>query len=314
MDYKLCEQFDTLRNYLPDELEKHKLVDFNKNENIKYYCPNGESGKTECKTDFDQIKAGCLWLFEQLFVKNNKNISTVEYIIIWLSYKLNQKTYDEAKDLNGFYKKYIENNTHYTSCKQDGLDCSNQLQTNTGYTNYKEIINKRKSLLNINIGNMSKFYDAFKLLCNMYTELNEKNTISKESLDNAKNFVAKYNELNNDFDKTKDDAYYQVFSTLSIDYNNFKSSCADSDDCNNIPSLTSTETAEIGMQSSEESCYVTLSTLSIVKKLILALLIFSAITIFLGIFFKCSLFVLRKRAQKEYLREKLKNIKKRMNH
>ncbi|VTZ79252.1 PIR protein [Plasmodium yoelii] len=308
MDKTLCEQFDTLRNYLPDELQKHESVDLNKNENIKNYCYNGESEERTCKTDLDKIKAGCLWLFEQLFVKNKKsNINIVQYIVIWLSYKLNQKKYDGINDLNDFYKKCIENNTHYTECKQDGKDCSNSLNSNTGYNNYKEIINGRKNLLSTNIKNMSKIYDAFKPLCKMYTELNANSTISKESLENANKFVEKYKELNSNSDNTKDEVYYQVLSTLSSDYNNLKDYCdSNSIDCSEITFLTSTNTEENGVQSSEESCDVTSSSLSIVKKLILALLIFSVISIFLGIFFKCSLFVLRKRAQKQYLREKLK--------
>ncbi|ETB63198.1 hypothetical protein YYC_00271 [Plasmodium yoelii 17X] len=284
MDKTLCKQFDTLRKYLPDD-SSNSTSDINKLGNAKYYCSNGESEEKECKTDFDKIKAGCLWLFEQLFVKNNNsNINNVGYIIIWLSYKLNQKTYDEVQDLNDFYNKCIKDNTHYMNCKQGGVDCSNSLKVNIGYQNYKEIIDVRKNLLSTNIKNMSKIYDAFKLLCNAYTELNADNTISKESLENASEFVKKYNELNVS-DMNKDSHYHQVLSTLSNDYNNFKSSCANSVDCNKIPSLTSSETEENGMQFSEKICDDTPS-FSIVKKLILALLIFSTISIFLGIFFK----------------------------
>ncbi|CDS44510.1 YIR protein [Plasmodium yoelii] len=290
MDKTLCEQFDKLRNYIPDELKTSTSNDIHELGNAKNYCPNQGSGGTECKTDFDKIKAGCLWLFEQLFVKSsNSNINNVGYIIIWLSYKLNQKTYDEIKNLNDFYKKCIENNTHYTNCKQGDQDCSTSLNSNTGYPNYKKIIDARKGLLNINIKNMSKFYDAFKLLCNMYTKFYA-NKNNKEYLNCAKKFVEKYKELNDDSDNTKDEAYCQVLSTLSNDYNNFKSSCADSDYCNNIPSLTSTETEEIVMKSSGNICDDTPS------------------------FSICSLFVLRKRAKKQYLREQLKNIKKRMDH
>ncbi|ETB56056.1 hypothetical protein YYC_05902 [Plasmodium yoelii 17X] len=285
MDYDLCKQFDTLRSSFPDDLENYSSVDFRQNENIKYYCSNGESGKTECKTDLDKINAGCLWLFEQLFVKKkNNNINTVQYIIIWLSYKLNKK-YDEIKDLNEFYTKCIKNNKHYTECKQNGKDCSDSLNSNTGYRNYKKIIDVRKNLLSTNIKNMSKIYDAFKLLCNVYTELNANNQCMT-CLEKAKNFVNKYNELNDDSSISGDSSCKQVLSTLSIDYNNFKSSCDSSNNgCRNIPSLTSTETEESGMQSSEKICNDTPS-FSIVKKLILALLIFSTISIFLGIFFK----------------------------
>ncbi|ETB56071.1 hypothetical protein YYC_05897 [Plasmodium yoelii 17X] len=286
MDKTLCEQFDELKKNLPDDLENYASVNFNQNKDIKYYCSNGESDDTECKTDLDKINAGCLWLFEQLFVKKkNNNINTVQYIIIWLSYKLNKKKYNGINNLNDFYTNCIENNTHYTSCKQDGVDCSNQLQTNTGYTNYKEIINKRKSLLNINIGNMSKIYDAFKLLCNAYNELGGNDKTSKNYLVKANEFVKKYNELNvSGIDK--DDHYHQVLSTLSSDYNNFKSYCdSNGGDCSSISFLTSIETEEHGVQSFGKICDDTPS-FSIVKKLILALLIFSAISIFLGIFFK----------------------------
>ncbi|EAA16182.1 putative yir1 protein [Plasmodium yoelii yoelii] len=287
MDKTLCEHFDTLRNYLRDDLENYASVDFNQNKDIKYYCSSGESGKTECKTDLDKINAGCLWLFEQLFLKNKKNTNTVQYIIIWLSYKLNQKTYDEAKDLNDFYKKCIENNRHYTSCNNDSGDCSKQLEENTGYNNYKEIINGRMNLLSTNIKNMPKIYDAFKLLCNIYTELGGSNTQNNKYLENASEFVKKYNELNNVSDNTKDDAYYQVLTTLSNDYINLKYYCDNNRiDCSSIPSLIPTETDESGVQSSGKSCNVTSPSLSIVNKLILALSIFSVITIFLGIFFK----------------------------
>ncbi|CDR19162.1 YIR protein [Plasmodium yoelii] len=283
MDKTLCEQFDTLRKYIPDELNISTSNDIHKLGNAKNYCPNGGSGGTECKNDFDKIKAGCLWLFEQLFVENNKNTNTVQYIIIWLSYKLNQKTYDEIKDLNDFYTKCIKDNTHYNSCKQGDADCSKKLDENTGYTNYKKIIDGKKNLLSTNIKNMSKIYDAFKLLCNAYTELNADNTISNKSLENAKKFFEKYNELNTS-DIDENSPYYQVLSTLSSDYNNFKSYCdRNNNSCSNIPSLTPTETEESDMQSSKEICVVTSPSFSI-----------------------CSLFILRKRAQKEYLREKLK--------
>ncbi|VTZ80365.1 PIR protein [Plasmodium yoelii] len=315
MDKTLCEQFDTLRSSFPDDLDKSTNLNFKNLGNFMNYCFNGESKETECKTYLDNINAGCLWLLDQLFVKKKKkNINTFQYIIIWLSYKLNQKKYDGIKDLNDFYNKYIENNTHYTSCNNDSEDCSKQLQDNTGYPNYKEIINGRKRLLSTNIEKMSKIYDAFKPLCKMYTGLNANEKTNKNYLDCASKFVEKYNELNvSDIDN--DSPYHQVLSTLLNDYNNFKSYCdTNGVDCNDIPSLVPTEREGNDMQSSEEICYVTPPSLSIVKKLILALLIFSTISIFLGIFFKCSLFVLRKRAQKEYLREKLKNIKKRMNH
>ncbi|ETB63199.1 hypothetical protein YYC_00272 [Plasmodium yoelii 17X] len=297
MDNVLCKRFDTLRSFLPDELNASTKNDFHNNGDIRDYCPNGSSGNTkECKTDFDKIKAGCLWLFEQLFVKNKKNISTVEYIIIWLSYKLNQKTYEGITNLNDFYAKYIENNTHYTNCKQGGKDCSKSLKDNTGYKNYKEIIDKRKELLSTNFEYIPKFYDAFKPLCNMYTELDANDTTNKEYLENAKEFIEKYkNLLNNNDAYNKDSPYYQVLSTLSNDYNGFKKYCGNSNiDCSDIPKLPDIKTKENGVHISEPSSElsfemsseVTPSSSSVTNKLIPVLSIIVAIPIFLGIFYK----------------------------
>ncbi|WBY55490.1 PIR protein [Plasmodium yoelii yoelii] len=305
MDYKLCGRFDTLRNFLPDELNTTTELDFHNNGKIRNYCPDGGSGNTkECKTDFDKIKAGCLWLFEQFFVRNQKSdINIVEYIMMWLSYKLNQKTYDGIKNLNDFYTKYIENNMHYTNCDDNGKDCNESLKNNTGYRNYKEIIDNKNELLSINLGHMSKFYDAFKLLCKMYTEIGSSDTISNKSLNCAKEFVEKYDELNNP-NNTKDNAYYQVLSTLSSDYKNFKKYCSNSNiDCSNIPPLPDIKTKENGVQISEPSSEVTPSSSSVTNKLIPVLSIIVAIPIFLGIFYKYSLFGFRKRPQKQHLRE-----------
>ncbi|ETB56092.1 hypothetical protein YYC_05874 [Plasmodium yoelii 17X] len=295
MDYDLCKRFDTLRSFLPDELGKSTRNDFHSNGNIRNYCPNGSSGNTkECKTDFDKIKGGCLWLFEQLFVKNKiKNINIVGYIMIWLSYMLSIKKESEITNLNDFYSKYIEINTYYTNCDNNGQDCGNLLKGITGYTNYKEIIDTKKELLNINFEYVSKLYDAFKSLCNMYTEIGGEDTTNKKYLENAKKFVEKYNELNGP-NNTKDNAYYQVLSTLSNDYHNFKNYCNDNSvDCNDIPPLSPINTTKKNLQSSEPSFElssdVTSSSSSIKNKLI-----------------PYSLFGFRKRTQKQHLREKIK--------
>ncbi|ETB57366.1 hypothetical protein YYC_04803, partial [Plasmodium yoelii 17X] len=287
----ICMRFSTLRNYFPDELNESTNYDFHNNGKIRNYCPDGGSGsQKECKTDLDKTKAGCLWLFEQLFVKNKKNINVVEYIMMWLSYKLNKETHEGINNLNDFYTKYIENNTHYTNCDDNGKDCRDSLKNNTGYTNYREMIDNKNELLSINLGHMSKFYDAFKLLCKMYTEIGSSHTISNKSLDCAKEFVKKYDELN-DPNNTKDSPYYQVLSTLSNDYNNFKTHCGSRNiDCSDIPPLPDIRITQNPAQSSELSpelsSEVTSSSSSITNKLIPVLSIIVAIPIFLGIFYK----------------------------
>ncbi|ETB63227.1 hypothetical protein YYC_00066 [Plasmodium yoelii 17X] len=282
MDYNLCKRFDTLRNFLPDESGKSTEYDFHCNGNIKDYCPN-----QNCNTDLDKINAACLWLFDQLFVRNKKNINIVEYIIIWLSYKLSQKSHEGINNLNDFYEARIKNNTHYTNCNNDRGDCSNILKGSTGCKNYKEIIDNKKELLNINFEYVSKLYDVFKSLCKMYTEIGGDDTKNKKYLENAKNFVEKYENLNNDSNNTKDSIYYQVLSTLSSDYNNFKNYCKEySFNCDDIQPLSPIKIKENSVQYSGQKSEVTSSSSSITNKLIPVLSIIVALPIFLGIFYK----------------------------
>ncbi|VTZ71608.1 PIR protein [Plasmodium yoelii] len=311
MDYTLCMRFNNLRTYLPDDLSTAKNSDIHKLGNIKNYCSNGKSDGTGCKNDLDKINGACLWLFDQLLLKNKYNINMAEYIIIWLSYMLNLKNDQKIKNFNDFYTNYIENNTYYTNCDNAGKDCSDSLQKITGYTNYKDIIDKKKELMSINWEYRSKFYDAFKSLCNMYTELLAENSKCEKCLENANEFVKTYDELNKNPNINKDSLYYQVLSTLSNDYNNFKNYCNMNDvDCSDIPPLPDIKTAQNPVQSSEPSpelsSEVTSSSSSITNKLIPVLSIIVAIPIFLGIFYKYSLFGFRKRTQKQHLRKKLK--------
>ncbi|CDU18708.1 PIR protein [Plasmodium yoelii] len=318
MYHRLCTRFDKLRGHLPDDLNSTTVNDFDKLGDIKNYCSNEGSGETECKTELDKINAACLWLLEQIIIINIDKLSNDEskrfiiYIIIWLNFKLSQKSYEEITTFNDFYTKHIENNTHYNNCKKKKNnnydDCSNKLEEKTGYKNFKEFIEKNEYLMNINT--MSKFYDAFKSLCNVYTELDASNPDCKNYLDKAQEFFEQYKELNDDSSISGDSPYKQILSNLSTDYNNFKSYCSDNNvDCNEIPDLSSIKTTKPPVQSSEnhpeQVSDVTPSSSSITKKLIIVLSIFGAISICLGISYKYSLFGFRKRAKK-HLREKLK--------
>ncbi|CDU85281.1 uncharacterized protein PY17X_1045200 [Plasmodium yoelii] len=325
MDNRLCGRFDTLRKYLPDELGETAKFELKQLNSFNNYCSNGGSGKTECNTEADKITAGCLWLFEQNIVNRISTLSKdhsevfIIYVMIWLGHMLDLKKDNKFININDFYEENIKNNTHYSKCikkkSNDNYDdCSNSLKRITGYNNFKELIEKNKYLMNVGINDMSNFYDAFKPLCNMYTELNANDASDKRYLKNAKEFVKKYDELN-DPNNTKDNAYYQVLSTLSNDYNKFKDFCnISSANCNDIPPLPDIKTTQNHLQSSEPSSEsnsesnskVTSSSSSITNKLIPVLSIIIAIPIFLGIFYKYSLFGFRKRSQKQKLREKLK--------
>ncbi|ETB56489.1 hypothetical protein YYC_05528 [Plasmodium yoelii 17X] len=291
MEDDICGKINYLKEYLPDNLENSKL-DFYGNSNFQKYCPS-----KNCHTDLEKITIGFLWLLGQYFSKypNKGNIVNDAkpfflYIILWLSYKLNKNSEHKTTKINEFYTKYVNNSDKY----------GNFISDSNRYTNLREFIDKQKDLFNINIENLSKFYDAFKLLCNIHSNFETNN--HEELSNNANEFVKTYQELNGDPNNTNDSSYKQILSALSTDYDNLRKKR------NNITSL-----PEITADMSAYISRVTSSSSSIGNKLFTVLSIFGAIALFLGISYKYSLFGFRKRFQKQKLREKLKNVKKKMN-
>ncbi|SCL82870.1 Plasmodium variant antigen protein Cir/Yir/Bir, putative, partial [Plasmodium berghei] len=136
-----CGEFETIWKFFPDELKDSGEYDF-KNALLNAYCPNGDSeNNKECKTDVDKINAGSLWLFNKFYGDSNKfsnyadgKIDVVVYFMMWLGYKLNQKTHDGINTFNDFYTRNINNNEKYTNTI-DGVE---------GYNSYKDLIDKKK--------------------------------------------------------------------------------------------------------------------------------------------------------------------------
>ncbi|EAA21556.1 putative yir1 protein, partial [Plasmodium yoelii yoelii] len=171
-----CENFDMLIEQYPDELNNSEECDIHNIDGIEEYCPNGNSGN-KCITELDKINAACLWLLNQNIANRIDDLSNehvkafIIYIMIWLNYMLNLKNAGKINNLNEFYTKHIENNTHYTNCESYGSDCNSTLNDKAGYNNFKEVIVKNMDFSNISFEDISKFYEAFKLLCKMHMNL-----------------------------------------------------------------------------------------------------------------------------------------------
>ncbi|SBW38204.1 BIR protein [Plasmodium berghei] len=319
MNDDLCSNFNILRMYLPDGSGKTAL-DFYGNQSFKNYCPSAN-----CNTELEKITIGFLWLLEQYYsMSKNKShdINSINaffiHMISWFSYKLKQNSEHSFTKINDFYTSYVKSNDKYEKF----------ISESSKFTELNEELNTKSDLLNINIEDLSKFYDASKLICSMYgnVAMNKHENLP----DNAFNFVNKYAELNNH--NIEDTSYSKILSVLSTDYNNLKNKCS------NIQSLPDIKTTQItiknpvkssttnSLQNSEQTSAqssgqifaqtseVAPSNSSIGNKLLTVLSIFGVTSFFLGISYKYLLFGRRKRAQKQYLREKIKNIKKRMNH
>ncbi|ETB59987.1 hypothetical protein YYC_02380 [Plasmodium yoelii 17X] len=291
----LCREFESIWKFFSDELKDSGEYNFQKG-TFNKYCPNNN-----CDTDIDKINAGCLWLFNAFFGKSgtsnydDRYISVVVCIMIWLSYKLNQKSENGFTTLNDFYSKHIENNVDYTKHKLN----------DEKYSSYKEMIDAIKDYMDINISHMSKFYELLKPLCNMNTATTKDK--SNDFSENANQFVDKYKELFNDDNNNENNSYNKVLSVFSKYYNNFGNTTLFNNTPKNLIPLPTEKTGkkgevvdskvtEITTSSSgtdkpthvtENPSYnITLSGSSLVNKLIPVLSILFAIAIFWGIAYK----------------------------
>ncbi|CDU16389.1 uncharacterized protein PY17X_0400800 [Plasmodium yoelii] len=300
MNVEVCKRFKNVWEDFPDKLDGDEKYQFNDDNFFKEYCNN------KCSSYIDKINVGFLYLFDGFFKNSSvfesvakSNINIVEYIMIWLSYMFNLKKDNSINTIDMFYNNYIDNAKYKNSIDDVG-----------DYNSYDDLINKKK-LMKMNIKDISKFYDPFKLLCEMYTEFDENKEDCANCSEKADKFVKQYEKLYEDYNSTGEDSYKQVLCTLSNDYDNFKKKCSDS---SSLPTIEKEKIPSICPKQIYGHISEVTSSSSIASKLIPVLSIFGAIAIFLGIAYKYSLFEFRKRDQKLHLREKIKNIKKRMNH
>ncbi|VTZ79786.1 PIR protein [Plasmodium yoelii] len=305
MNKEVCQKFENLWNKFPDKLDSNNNYQFKERNFLDSYCDG--SG---CDTDFERIAGGCLYLFMQFFGSSElfqsvakRNINIVDYILIWLSYMLNLKDQPgNDNNLQFFYRTTINNNRY-----------KNSINGVTEYSNYKELIDKKTYFLSMNRNIIFNFYEAFKSLCEMYNEFDDNTPYCTKCSENANQFVNKYREMNKNSDITNNSFYNELLSTLSKDYDNFMNKYNNNQHLKSspLPTIEKTEnSAQQILQSSED----TSSGSSVTNKLFTVLSIFGAIAFLLGISYKYSLFGFRKRFQKQKLREKIKNIKKKMGH
>ncbi|CDS44120.1 PIR protein [Plasmodium yoelii] len=279
MDKEACKTFTPLRNVITnsDNVISYRFADDSD------YCTD-----VECENDTDRLNARCLHIFDEFFKNKSAfeteakgNIYIVQYILIWLSYVLSLIESNEADNREHFYNTYIKDDKYN----------SNNIDYIAGYKGYKDLIDKNNYILSMDMSIISKLYDAFSTLCDICIGVDAESSNCDNYLEKSKRFVEIYDELNEDYNNVKGSPYNQLLSTLSNDYNNLKTVC------NGFPSLP------------------TYPRRLIIKNILISIgFIFVAVSIFLGIAYKYSLFGFRKRFQKQKLREKIKNIMKKMIH
>ncbi|ETB59310.1 hypothetical protein YYC_02829, partial [Plasmodium yoelii 17X] len=167
-------------------------------------------------SDEEKIVSGFIMLLN-IFndIADEENIDSdklIEYAILWLSYKLNQKTQNGTTTLNYFYTNHIKTNSHYNQKTID--DSGNKI--NMG------VIDTKIESMNMNIKDISNFYDSFKSLCNVYSELDPEKTQCKTCLENAGEFFEKYEKLKNVSNTIEGSPNSQLWSSLLNDYEKFE--------------------------------------------------------------------------------------------
>ncbi|ETB60859.1 hypothetical protein YYC_02114 [Plasmodium yoelii 17X] len=208
----VCEEFDSLREKFPDELDD-PVKYMSTSGTLKQHCPD-----RECKTYNNIVNGGFLWLLDTFYDGKSVfsyyadgKIDIVVYIMMWLGYKLNHKLNTQFSNINEFYNTHMKNYYGYAK-KIDYVD---------DYNSYNDLINKHNYVFNIPNEHMSKFYDAFKSLCKLYTECDNIESDYNSYLEKTQEFVKKYEQLK-DLDINKNESYGKLFSILSNDYDNLK--------------------------------------------------------------------------------------------
>ncbi|CAD2096492.1 PIR protein CIR protein [Plasmodium vinckei brucechwatti] len=264
----------TINNYFWEN-NQGKLTVPSNNRSIHNYCHyRNNSGKDDCHDYFEMASSGVIHVLKTLKDKYNlEDDKLAEYAILFLSYKLNKYTRNKFANLNDFYTEYIETNNDY-----------NQKIKDSDSLTYKDIINKKKDLMNIK--EISNFDYPFNILLFLYNETNKNSLDCTKHSDYAKKFADEFEKLNKDSNNIGRSSYNKMLYRLSDDYNNLKNKCTD------FPPLPKIKTPP--------------------SKLIPALSAFSVIPVFFGIAYKYSLFGVDKLFQRQYLRKKLKKITKKM--
>ncbi|CAD2097697.1 CIR protein PIR protein [Plasmodium vinckei brucechwatti] len=291
---------------------------------IHNYCHYGNGPrKDNCRDYFQMASSGVIHLLKTLNDKHRLEYDKLaEYAIFWLGYKLAVKPTEKMTDLNKFYTSYIVNN----KCYNDKLKGNDDLT-------YKVIIDKKKDF--INIKEISKFNILFNILFILYNGIKNNKVDCAKYSNYPKIFANNFEELNKDSKNIEDSSYNKMLSTLSDDYIHLKNKYGNNTPCEfpSLPQLgtkksyaqtsvkisgkgSGKDSGQISLESSVQHTAlipeVTSSSSSITSKLIPALSTFSVIPVFLGIAYKYSLFGVDKLFQRQYLRKKLKKVKKKL--
>ncbi|EUD69574.1 hypothetical protein YYG_05212, partial [Plasmodium vinckei petteri] len=190
------------------ENDKGKLIVQRKYGPTHDYC-HYENTSGKCRDYFELASSGVIHLLKTLRDKYSLEYDKLaEYAILWLSYKLNMQKKRNFDKLNDFYTSYIVNN----KCYDDKIKGNEDLT-------YKEIIDKKKDMMNMNIKEISKFNIPFYILFYLNYVFHDEYLPCKVYSGYAKRFANDFEKLSKDSKNIEESLYNKILSTLSDDYN-----------------------------------------------------------------------------------------------
>ncbi|ETB59977.1 hypothetical protein YYC_02817 [Plasmodium yoelii 17X] len=243
MDKDVCGTLIPLRDAF-SYVEEDGSYRFTTVEDFIEYCTDGK-----CDDDTDKINARCLHVFDAFFKNKSAfetaakgNIYIVQYILIWLSYVLSLIESEENDIIGSFYKKYINADNKY----------NNNIDYIVGYKSYKDLIDRNKYLLSMDMSIISKLYDAFNTLCDTYIEFGTNNSDCTQDSEKAHQFVEKYKKIIIDHNIGENIRYFHVLINLLTDYDNLKKNCEKLPSTPDIKKIISEHVSELQYQFSWE--------------------------------------------------------------
>ncbi|KEG01640.1 hypothetical protein YYE_03740 [Plasmodium vinckei vinckei] len=265
---KVYKEIGTIDGYFGVKKVNEKITLYYDKSILKYCNYSNTSGTGGCDDYFQWANCGFIYLLMLLKEKFDLEYDKLaEYVILWLSYKLNTAPDRCNMNLVKFYTNYIEKNDYYN--KKIKVD---------GSTTYKDIIDKKKDLMNIK--ELSKFNGLFYILFLSYYFIDAKDFECTTYLGFVNQFVQNFKDLNNDPKNIESSSFSQILYTLSNDYENIKKIYNDKKSCE-IPSI-----PQLNPKSLVRNPEGTSSGSSILNTVIPGLSAFSVIPVFLGVAYK----------------------------
>ncbi|CAD2099481.1 PIR protein CIR protein [Plasmodium vinckei] len=207
MSEEVCKIFYSIdgvfKNGKPD------LKKINTNNEYLRYCPRDNRGVNICKDDIKGVMILCMHLFTELYKRpldiqkreNNDN-QYVEYVMMWLSFRLFQlQSYSSSTLIDFFNNQIIKSHLAYK---------------------FDTEIKKKEHLLHANLYYMSRLYQLFNEICHITLKYSKNNRYIKDIKNDSVRFYNNYKSLYDYINEC--DSYLSLLNNLKTQYENFKSS------------------------------------------------------------------------------------------